>query len=153
VLATDTLSLYPGPVWRTNMPAAKVYNSAHQVLEHDVTWTSADTSIAVPNGNRVEGKALGLATLTATAGSASAVAYVRVIREPVSSVFANLGGATHLYGDDSIVLTGAAYGPALDSLGDRVVTIAALEPEIATISPAGMIHIHSSGIAYFLLSS
>jgi hypothetical protein len=154
VLATDSLTTYPGVGWRDDLPTATVYNSAHQVILHDVTWSSADSSIATIFRNRqVEGKAEGRATLTATAGNATTTAHVTIVREPVSYVAASISAPYYLYADDSVHFTAYDFGPQGDSLPGREVTITAVQPAIATITPAGMVHIHGSGIAWFRLTS
>jgi Bacterial Ig-like domain (group 2) len=154
VLAPDTLTTYPGPSWPLDLPTATVYNSAHQVILHGVTWTSDNPSIATIRHNTlVQGVAEGTATLTATAGSASATTEVTIVHEPVSAVMASIAAPYFLYADDSVHFTAYALGAGGDSLPGRVVTITAVDPAIATITPAGMVHLHSSGTAWFRLTS
>ena len=154
-LSSDTMSIYPGRVWRSGYPTAVVYNSAHQVLVRSVTWSSADPSVAIitDGGSHVQGVAEGTATITATAGSATASFQLHVIREPVSTVLTNLANPTYLYALDSVQIVGTAYGPGLDALNDRTVTIVSHQPDIASVSSTGMIHIQSSGIARIFYES
>ena len=153
VLTADTLSDYPGESWRSDLPVARVYNSKHQLLVSQVTWTSSNDSIAKVFGSRVQGIVEGRTTVIASAGSVTASVRVSIIHEPVVAVHGDIVSPTYLYADDSIVLKGWAEGVLEDLLADRVVTITPRQPAIATITPAGMIHIHSSGTAYFYLES
>jgi hypothetical protein len=153
VLAADTMSIYPGETWRTDLPLAKVYNSRNQLLVTQPMWASTDDAIARVFGERVQGVAEGQTTVIASAGSVTASVRVTIIHEPVASVHGDLASPTYLYGADSIVLKSYASGPLGDSLPGRVVAITARQPAIATITPAGMIHVLSSGTAYFYFES
>ncbi len=155
VLASDTVTTFPGATWRVEVPAATVYNSSHQVLLHGVTWTSADPAVAsIVNGERfIQGNEEGTTTVTATAGSATASLTVHVAHENVSSVLIEHEKPAYMYGLDSLLLSAEAYGPQLDGLPDRTITFTSHQPEIASVTPAGFVHVVSSGTARIVATS
>jgi len=150
-LSSDTLTAYPDR--DTPLPTATVFNRSHQAISHPVVWTSSDTALAItfPNGG-MRTKALGTVTLTAAAGPASATLRVSIVREPVASIFYS-PGVPIVYGNDSLQMHAQAAGPDDVVLPDRVITWAALDPAIATISAAGLVHIHSSGVGRITATS
>jgi hypothetical protein len=150
-ISFDTLTTYPG--YRVPLPAATVYNGSHQVIPYQIVWSSADTTIAkIKSGATVQANTQGTVALTVTAKNASAVVHLTIIREPVAMVFPNPRNAS-LSGYDSLQMRGWAAGPEGDSLGDRPVTFSASEPAILSISPTGMLHVRSSGIAQIVVAS
>ena len=155
VLAVDTFTTFPGAGWRRFVPAATVYNSAHQVLDRGVSWSSADPSIAsLEDGERsIRGNAEGSTVITATAGSASATLRVTIAHEHVAGVQMDQENPTYMYGADSLQFAASAVGPGDDVLPDRPVTFISHQPDVATVTPMGFVRITGSGTARILATS
>ena len=83
----DSVTTFPGGT--VSLPVAIVYDSAHEIIPTPVRWSSLSPEIASILGRNVEGRALGVATLEATAGPASATIHVGVVREPVVAIRTN----------------------------------------------------------------
>jgi hypothetical protein len=152
-LAATQVTTYPGAT--VALPRVTAYNSAHQPIAAVVRWTSADTTIArITNDTAVSGVAQGSAVLTATTttGSASATASADIVQEPVAGIIV-IGNTRSIYANDSLLMHAYAVGPANDSLAGTVVTLTALTPALATISSAGMVHIHGVGAARILATA
>ncbi|MBA2685043.1 MAG: Ig-like domain-containing protein [Gemmatimonadaceae bacterium] len=149
-LSSDTATTYPDAT--SYLPTVTVFNRSHQAIQHAVTWTSANSSIATIDGIHVDANAIGTVVLTATSGNASGTYSLKVVREPVTRVTVTPNGA-ELYGLDSIELHAVAGGPSHDSLPGRAVAFAALDPGIATVSSTGVVHLHGSGNARITATS
>jgi hypothetical protein len=155
VLSSDSVTAYPGKA--TKLPTATVYDSAHRVISSGVRWTAADLAIARISTGAVIGYGEGSTTITASAGTAvsgvvSASAHVFVVQEPVVAFNSNLNGRT-LVGEDSLHVYAWGVGPFDDSLAGHPVTLTALLPALATLSSAGIVHIHGTGTAKLLAST
>ena len=145
----DSVTTFPGG--SVVLPVATVYDSAHEIIRSLVTWSSLTPAVASVNGSVAQGRALGVATMEATSGPASATVRVGVAREPVVGIGTNYYSRA-LYGIDSTQLLAYALGPLHDTL-DREVTLSSLTPDIATITSTGMIHGHKTGIARILATT
>jgi hypothetical protein len=150
VLSTDSVTAYPGKA--TPLPTATVFDSDHRVISSGVSWTTADSAIARINTGAVMGFGEGATTITAAAGTVSASAQVFVVQEPVVAINSNISDR-FLIGDDSLQVYAWGVGPLNDSLSGHPVTLSAILPALATISSAGMVHIHGTGTAKLLAST
>ena len=152
VISTDSFTTHLGRP--ASLPFVTLYDADHQVIAGGVHWSSADTTIAQVEGSHAIGHVEGATTFIVTSdlGSASGTVRVGVTLAPGSRITANLSNRG-LFGDDSLQALAWVIGPDNDSIAGRVVTISALLPEIATITPGGMIHGHAEGTAQFLATS
>ena len=149
VIPTDSVTAYLGGV--TYLPKVTLYDAEHQVMVGEVRWSSGDTTIALVNGSRVIAKAEGATTLTVKSvlGSASGTARLGVTQQPGSIVMTSNISGSYLFAGDSVQAYVWEIEGSHDTLSDPI-TISALTPAIATITPRGVVHAHAAGVAAFL---
>lgn len=118
-----------------------------------VTWTSSNPNVAtVSGGGLVTGVSTGTTTIVATAEGKSATAEVTVVLPPVNSVLVTLGQNTIEQGN-----TTNAQAVLRDDLGatlsGRTIVWSSANPQVATVSAAGVVTGIAAGSANIVATS
>lgn len=118
------------------------------------TWRSSDTSIATVAATgaataAVTGRAVGLVTISVSAGNKSGTASVRVLPVPVRSVTVAPDSATVQLGD-SAQFAATPRDSSGAPLGGRAIVWSTLDTTVATVSSNGMAHARARGTARIL---
>lgn len=142
------------PLATTTTATAQLRDDRGVVLQgRDITWSSANPTVAVVNGTGViTAIGVGTTTILATSEGRSGSATLTVIRPPVASVSVSLAQASLAPGQST-----QATGQVLDANGapltGREITWSSSNPAVAQVNASGVVTAVSVGQAQVIASS
>jgi uncharacterized protein YjdB len=134
--------------------AAEVRNARGEVMNNvALSWRSKTPSVAsVSSGGEVEGLAQGTGTFEATVSERSGSTSLSVMRAPVNAVSIVLQPASVPVGGSSEGVA-TVYDPEGEVLTGRTVQYSSSNPQVAFVSPAGMVTGVTQGTSSITASS
>ena len=124
---------------RAQFVARTLYTDGTELAGRRVTWTSSDPAIAtVDSTGVIEGRAAGVATITATSEGRTAAVGVTVDAVPVASLTVTPAVDTIVVGQTT-QLTAVARDAAGNVLGDRTVAWSGSAAGVASVSSTGLV--------------
>ena len=136
--------------------SARVEDSRGRILEgRSITWGSSNEVIAaVSSSGVVTGRAPGVAQITATSEgqTGAAMVVVTAVPAPVHELAISAGGGTIVEGD-SRPLTVRLWDAQGNELTGRTVTWSTDKPDVAVVTPAGVLEAKSPGVLVITATS
>ena len=132
---------------RATLTARTLAADGTELTGRAVSWTTADPRVVtVDSAGTIEGRAPGVATVTATSEQRVASVGVTVVAVPIASLTVTPAADTIVVGQTT-QLAAAAFDSAGHALDGRAVAWTSSDPTIATVSSTGLVLAAAPGAA------